>query len=59
MAAVVQAVEVDQRVVRTVINERGEVSREEKRMNKKNYILLLNKLKKNKKREEKTSYGRK
>jgi len=42
-----------------VINERGEVSREEKRMNKKNYILLLNKLKKNKKREEKTSYGRK
>jgi len=59
VAAVVQAVEVDQRVVRTVINERGEVSREEKRMNKKNYILLLNKLKKNKKREEKTSYGRK
>jgi len=36
-----------------VINERGEVSREEKRMNKKNYILLLNKLKKIKKEKKK------
>ena len=36
MAAVAQAVEVDQEVVRIVINERGEVSREEKRIQKGN-----------------------
>jgi hypothetical protein len=61
VAAVVQAVEVDQRVVRTVINERGEVSREEKRMKRKIIFYYFNKLKKNKKRdeEEKTSYSRK
>merc|ERR1711865_694416 len=35
VAAVAQAVEVDQEVVRIVINERGEVLREEKRIQKK------------------------